>query len=47
MLLIVIEHLTEFLFFIFIFLKERRKVYEANLVKVGLELETEDKSVRA
>lgn len=28
-------------------LKERRKVYEANLEKVGLELETEDKSVRA
>lgn len=28
-------------------LKERRKVYEANLEKVGLELETEDKSVRS
>lgn len=27
------------------FLKERRKVYEANLEKVGLMLETEDKSV--
>ncbi len=27
-------------------LKERRKVYEANLEKVGLELEIEDKSVR-
>lgn len=27
-------------------LKERRKVYEANLENVGLELEIEDKSVR-
>uniref|UniRef100_A0A671UJD1 Anoctamin n=1 Tax=Sparus aurata TaxID=8175 RepID=A0A671UJD1_SPAAU len=27
----------------FVFLKERRKLYEANLEKVGLELETEDK----
>lgn len=27
-------------------LKERRKVYEASLENVGLELETEDKSVR-
>uniref|UniRef100_A0A671UHQ3 Anoctamin n=1 Tax=Sparus aurata TaxID=8175 RepID=A0A671UHQ3_SPAAU len=31
----------------FVFLKERRKLYEANLEKVGLELETEDKMVRA
>uniref|UniRef100_A0A671UMC9 Anoctamin n=1 Tax=Sparus aurata TaxID=8175 RepID=A0A671UMC9_SPAAU len=30
----------------FVFLKERRKLYEANLEKVGLELETEDKMVR-
>lgn len=27
-------------------LKDKRRVYESNLVKVGLELETEDKSVR-
>lgn len=34
--------------FVFCFLcQERRKIYEANLEKVGLELETEDKSVRA
>lgn len=31
--------------YVFCFLKERRKVYEANLEKVGLMLETEDKSV--
>lgn len=31
----------------FLFLQERRKVYESNLTKVGLQLETEDKSVRA
>lgn len=30
----------------FVFLKERRKLYEANLEKVGLELEIEDKMVR-
>uniref|UniRef100_A0AAY4EDR3 Anoctamin n=1 Tax=Denticeps clupeoides TaxID=299321 RepID=A0AAY4EDR3_9TELE len=29
----------------FIFLQERRKIYESNLQRVGLELETEDKSV--
>lgn len=34
-------------FYVCLRLQERRKVYEANLQKVGLELETEDKSVRA
>lgn len=29
-----------------VYLQERRREFEANLVKVGLELETEDKSVR-
>jgi hypothetical protein len=31
----------------FIPLQERRREYEANLQKAGLELETEDKSVRS
>lgn len=39
--------LTSFNYFFFFALKERRKIYEANLEKVGLELETEDKSVRS
>lgn len=29
-----------------LYLQERRKEFEANLEKAGLELETEDKSVR-
>lgn len=29
-----------------VFLQERRREFEANLEKAGLELETEDKSVR-
>lgn len=29
-----------------VYLQERRKEFEANLEKAGLELETEDKSVR-
>lgn len=36
-----------YIFYFSLSLKERRKVYEANLEKVGLELETEDKSVRS
>lgn len=39
--------LTFFKFLFYLSLKERRKVYEANLENVGLELETEDKSVRS
>lgn len=35
-----------FPFFHYFLLKERRRVFEANLVKVGLELEIEDKLVR-
>lgn len=34
-----------FFIFLFFFLKERRREFEANLEKAGLELETEDKSV--
>lgn len=30
-----------------VYLQERRKEFEANLEKAGLELETEDKSVRS
>lgn len=40
------NEINKYILFVCLFLKERRKVYEANLEKVGLELETEDKSVR-
>lgn len=43
-----LEQHIELNLFVFCFLcQERRKIYEANLEKVGLELETEDRSVRA